>query len=144
MIYKRYKDADKLIVDADGLKLSDDALVLIYHEDKWYDDVLMDLEGQTVSFEKLKPYIIFAAKNLVEMDVIAQKYSALHGDGRFVDGYEVTYVFLDVPDRIRLRYCGINQNSEFDVVFQYIDGGFSLKSFGMKKDIPSNWATLNM
>ena len=23
MIYKRYKDADKLIVDADGLKLSD-------------------------------------------------------------------------------------------------------------------------
>ena len=95
MIYKRYKDADKLIVDADGLKLSDDALVLIYHEDKWYDDVLIDLEGQAVSFEKLKPYIIFAAKNLAEMDVIAQKYSALHGDGRFVDGYEVTYVFLD-------------------------------------------------
>ena len=94
MIYKRYKDADKLIVDADGLKLSDDALVLIYHEDKWYDDVLIDLEGQAVSFEKLKPYIIFAAKNLAEMDVIAQKYSALHGDGRFVDGYEVTYVFL--------------------------------------------------
>ena len=53
MIYKRYKDADKLIVDADGLKLSDDALVLIYHEDKWYDDVLIDLEGQAVSFEKL-------------------------------------------------------------------------------------------
>ena len=77
MIYKRYKDADKLIVDADGLKLSDDALVLIYHEDKWYDDVLIDLEGQAVSFEKLKPYIIFAAKNLAEMDVIAQKYSCL-------------------------------------------------------------------
>ena len=55
MIYKRYKDADKLIVDVDGLKMSDDALVLIYHEDKWYDDVLMDLEGQAVSFEKLKP-----------------------------------------------------------------------------------------
>ena len=66
MIYKRYKDADKLIVDADGLKLSDDALVLIYHEDKWYDDVLIDLEGQAVSFEKLKPYIIFAAKNLLK------------------------------------------------------------------------------
>lgn len=95
MIYKRYKDADKLIVDADGLKLSDD-----------------------VSFEKLKPYIIFAAKNLAEMDVIAQKYSALHGDGRFVDGYEVTYVFLDAPDRIRLRYCGINQNCF--LYFQYV------------------------
>ena len=118
MIYKRYKDADKLIVDADGLKLSDDALGLIYHEDKWYDDVLIDLEGQAVRFEKLKPYIIFAAKNLAEMDVIAQKYSALHGGGRFVDGYEVTYVFLDAPDRIRLRYCGINQNCF--LYFQYV------------------------
>ena len=82
------------------------------------DDVLIDLEGQAVSFEKLKPYIIFAAKNLAEMDVIAQKYSALHGDGRFVDGYEVTYVFLDAPDRIRLRYCGINQNCF--LYFQYV------------------------
>lgn len=144
MIHKRYKDTDKMVVDVDELKLSDDALVLIYHEDKWYDDVFIDLEGQAVSFEKLKPYIIFAAKNLAEMDAIAQKYSALHGDGRFVDGYEVAYVFLDAPDRIRLRYCGITQNTEFDVVFQYMNDEFSLKSFGMKKDIPSDWTTLEM
>lgn len=142
MIYERYKDTEKLIVDANELKLADDALVLIYHEDKWYDDVFVDLEGQDVSFEKLKPFIIFAAKNLAEMDVIAQKYSALHGDSRFVDDYEAAYIYLDVPDRIRLRYYGMTQNTEYDVVFQYINGEFTLKSFGMKKDIPPDWAIL--
>ena len=77
MIYKRYKDADKLIVDADGLKLSDDALVLIYHEDKWYDDVLIDLEGQAVSFEKLKPYIMLSHRNIVHCMGTADSWMAM-------------------------------------------------------------------
>jgi hypothetical protein len=33
----------------------------------------------------------------------------------------------------------MNENTEFDVVFQYVNGDFILKSFGMVKNIPLNW-----
>ena len=123
-------------MDINELKLTEDALVLIYYGDKRYNEVTIDLEGEESKFEELKPYIIFVAKNLCKMDCIAQKYSR---DSEFAYRYEVAYICLNVKDIISLRYYGMIENTEFDVVFQYVNGDFILKSFGMVKNIPLNW-----
>lgn len=136
MIHERYTDNSKLVMDINELKLTEDALVLIYYGDKRYDEVTVDLEGEESRYEELKPYIIFVAKNLCKMDCIAQKYSR---DSEFAHRYEVAYIRLNVKDIISLRYYGMIENTEFDVVFQYVNGDFILKSFGMVKNIPLNW-----
>lgn len=140
MICKRYADSLNLIDDVNELELINETQVLIYREDKWHDEIVIDLEEQATKFEELKFYIVFIAQNLWKMDSIAQKYSALHdGDSRFADGYEVAYILLDTSDRIKLRYYGTNENTEFDVVFQHINGELILKSFGMIENIPLDW-----
>lgn len=136
LIHERYADNLKLVVDANELKLIDETQVLIYFGDKRYNEVTVDLEEEVSKFEELRPYIIFIAKNLCTMDCIAQKYS---GDSKFAYMYEVAYICFDVLDIISLRYYGMNENTEFDVVFQYLNGDFILKSFGMVKNIPLNW-----
>lgn len=139
MIRKRYIDEKKIIVDANKLKLTDSTLVQIYQEDKWYNEVYFDLEESTSKFERLKPYIMFIAKNICNMDIIVQKYFALHRNTRFADNYEVAYIYLNNPAGIRLTYYGIHENTQFDVLFEYINNEFILKSCGMVKNIPSDW-----
>ena len=140
MIVKRYNDKNNLVTDVNELQLSATAEVVIYREDEWYGDVLFDLEGKKERFKELKPLIVFIAENLCEMDSIVQKYSALHdGDDRFADGYVVAYICFHEPDLIYLTYYGTYENTEFDVVFQYRDNRFILKSFGMIKDIRADW-----
>ncbi|MDE6053507.1 MAG: hypothetical protein K2G55_07065 [Lachnospiraceae bacterium] len=139
MIFKRYNDKNNLVTDVNELQLSATAEVVIYREDEWYGDVLFDLEGKKERFKELKSFIVFVAENLCELDCMAQKYSALHGDDRFADGYAVAYICFHEPDRISLTYYGTYENTEFDVVFQYNNDGFILKSFGMIKDIGADW-----
>ena len=139
MIFKRYNDKNSLITDANELQLSATSEVVIYREDEWYGDVLFDLEGKKERFKELKPLILFIAENLCELDCIAQKYSALHEDDNFADGYVVAYVCFREPDLISLTYYGTYENTEFDVVFQYRNNKFILKSFGMVKDIEPGW-----
>lgn len=139
MLQERYNDKSKLVTDASELVLNNDAEVMIYREDKWQDEVVVWLEGQEDQFEELKPFIIFAARNLCKMDYIAQKYE-YDRDSRFAEHFVVAYICLDPPDRIKLTYYGVTENTEFDVGFQYINGGFILKSFGMVKDIPPDAA----
>lgn len=138
MIQKRYVDTAKLITNTEKLKLTA-AEVLIYYGDKWYGEVAIDLEGKEEKFEELKSAIIYVAKNLYKMDLIAQEYIALHGDSRFADGYEVAYIRFDTLDEISVTYYGIQMNTEFDVVFQCVNNDFLLKSFGRNKNIPSDW-----
>lgn len=138
MIRERYNDKNRLIADADELQLTNEAEVMIYREDKWQDEIVVDLEGQPDKFEELKPFIVFAAENLCKMDYIAQKYE-YNRDTGFADHFVVAYICLDTPDRIKLTYYGTVENTEFDVVFQYINGGFILRSFGMIKNIPPDW-----
>ena len=136
MLRERYNDSNRLITDENELQLSDEAEVMVYREGKWDDEIVVYLDGQTDKFEELKPFIVFVAENLCKMDYIAQKYDR---DSKFVDHYTVAYIRLDMPDKIKLTYYGMVENTEFDVVFQYMDGEFILKSFGMIKDIPYDW-----
>ncbi len=137
LIKKRYDD--NLILDIDRLELTDERDVMIYRGDTFYDEVFVDLEGQEKEFEKLKPYIVFIAKNLSQMDFIAQKYHFNKYGLNFFFDYEIAYVFIDTPNEIILRYYGIKENTEFDVVFEYEDDKFILKSFGTINNIPYDW-----
>ena len=139
MIQKRYEDSTKLIVDANELELTGTAQVLVYREDKWYDEITVDLQGQEEKFEELKPLIVYAAQNLCKMDVIAQRYSALHGDSKFVEGYKVAYICLGALEEISVYYYGMRENTEFEVIFQRVGDELLLKSFGMTKNIPPDW-----
>lgn len=140
MLLKRYHDKKNLITDVNALQLSNTAEVLIYHEDAWYPEVTVDLGGSKEKFQELKSWIVFVANHLCEMDYTAQKYSALRDNNcGFADGYVVAYISLREPDLISLTYYGTCENTEFDVIFQYTDDKFVLKSFGMVKDIDPNW-----
>lgn len=138
MLQERYNDKSKLIADANELVLANDAEVMIYREDKWQDEIVVYLKGQADRFEELRPFIVFVAENLCKMDYIAQKYE-YDRDSRFADHFVVAYICVDPPDRIKLTYYGVIENTEFDVGFQYLNGVFILKSFGMVKDIPPDW-----
>lgn len=139
MIRKRYVDTTKLITDIEKLELTSAGEILIYCGDKWYDEVTVNLEVQEEKFEELKSVIACIAKNLYKIDLIAQRYNTLYGDGKFVSSYEIGYICLNALDEISVRYYGMEVNTEFDVIFQYINDEFLLKSFGMRKNIPLDW-----
>lgn len=139
MVKKRYTDTAKLITNIDKLELTDAGEVLIYRGDKWYGEVTVNLEGKEEKFEELKPVIAYVAKNLCKIDLIAQRYDTLYGDGKLVYSCEMAYICLNALDEIRVRYYGMQVNTEFDVVFQYVNDEFLLKSFGMRENIPIDW-----
>ena len=139
MIQKRYIDTEKLITKIDDLVLTEYGEVYIYSGDKWYTDVFVDLEEKENQFEALKPMISYAAKNLCNLDLIAQKYCALKGESNFAFEYEVAYINLNAPDEISLRYYGMQVNTEFDVVFQCIEDKFLLKRFGTVTEVSPDW-----
>lgn len=139
MIQKRYADADKLITDIDKLELTDEREVLIYHNDKFYDDVSVILDDDKENFERIKPFIAFAAENLWKLDMIAQRYNDIYENGSFAQSYEAAYVTLKAPNEVSVGYYGMRENTEFDVVFRYEEDKFVLKSFGMRKNISADW-----
>lgn len=136
MIHNRYNNKSKLITDVNEYQLTNETEVIIYYEEEYYDDIVVDLKGQVDKFDELKPFIGFVAENLSKMDCIAQKYD---GDDKFAENYAIAYICLDAPDTIKLTYFGTFVNTEFDVVFQCLNGDLVLKSFGTVKNIPSNW-----
>lgn len=139
MIRKRYVDTAKLITDIEKFELTSAGEILIYCGDKWYDEVTVNLEGQEEKFEEVKSVIAYIAKNLYKIDLIAQRYDTLYGDGKFASSYEIGYICLNALNEISVRYYGMKVNTEFDVIFQYINDEFLLKSFGMRKNIPLDW-----
>lgn len=136
MIHKRYNDKSKMITDINKLQITNETEVIIYDGDKFYNEVVVSLKGQVDKFDELKPFIGFVAENLSKMDCIAQKYD---GHDKFDENYAIAYVCLNAPDIIKLTYFGMIMNTEFDVVFQCLNGELVLKSFGTVKNIPSNW-----
>lgn len=139
MVQERYKDKDHLISDIHELSLISKSEVLIYKEDLRHDDICLDLEEAVTHFEELKPYIRFIAENLSKMDSIVQKYSESNGNNRFADNFELAYICLKEPNEIILTYYGANENTQFDVVFQYYKEILILKSCGLMKDILFDW-----
>lgn len=134
-MYNRYADIEKFVTDPDELQITNGSEVYISSEDNY--DIVVDLQGHTEDFEQLKPFISFVAKNICELDNIAQKFDNLHSK-RSQFPYVVAVVFVDNPYVI-LEYWGTEENTQFDVVFEHNNEKFLLKSFGTIQDIPENW-----
>lgn len=135
-MYNRYGDIKKFITDANELKIVNGSEVYISSEENY--DIVVDLDRRSDQFEKLKPFIAFAAENICRLDNIVQKFdrTSYHTTGF---PYDLAAVSLDEPDIIRLTYWGTRENTVFDVVFEQKDSEFILKSFGMQDDIPADW-----
>lgn len=134
-MYNRYYDIKKFITDPEKLQIVNGAEVYISSEEDY--DIVVDLKGHKEEFESLKPFIAFVARNICELDNIAQKFDKLHsGESRFP--FDLELVFIDVSHVI-LEYWGTEVNTQFDVVFEYSKDKFTLKKFGMIQDIPADW-----
>ena len=134
-MYNRYADIEKFVTDPDELQIANGSEVYISSEDNY--DIVVDLQGHTEDFEQLKPFISFVAKNICELDNIAQKFDNLHSKSSQFP-YVVAVVFVDNPYVI-LEYWGTEENTQFDVVLEHNNEKFFVKSFGTIQDIPENW-----
>lgn len=134
-MYNRYYDIKKFITDPKKLKIVNGSEVYISSEEDY--DIVVDLKEHKEEFESLKPFIAFIARNICELDNTAQKFNRLHsGESRFP--FDLELIFIDVSHVI-LEYWGTEVNTQFDVVFEYRKGKFTLKKFGMIQDIPADW-----
>ena len=134
-MYNRYHDINKFITDPEKLQIVNRSEVYISREEDY--DIVVDFEGHTEEFESLKPFIAFIARNICELDNTAQKFNRLHsGESRFP--FDLELILIDVSHVI-LEYWGTEVNTQFDVVFEYRKGKFTLKKFGMIQDIPADW-----
>ena len=134
-MYNRYCDIKKFITDPEKLQIVNGSEVYISSEEDY--DIVVDLREHKEEFESLKPFIALIARNICELDNTAQKFDRLHsGESRFL--FDLELVFIDVSHVI-LEYWGTEVNTQFDVVFEYRKGKFTLKKFGMIQDIPADW-----
>lgn len=134
-MYDRYCDIKKFVTDPDKLQMENGSEVPISSEENY--GIVVDLQGHSEEFERLKPFIVFVAQNLCELDNTAQKFDRLHSKNSQFP-YNVEIVFVDEP-YIILEYWGTEENTQFDVVFECCSDRFALKSFGTIADIPADW-----
>ena len=134
-MYNRYSDATKFVTDPSKLQIVNGSEVYISSEENY--DIVVDLQGHTEEFERLKPFITLVAQSICDLDNTTQKFDNLHSKSSQFP-YVVAIVFIDEPNVI-LEYWGTEENTQFDVVFEHNDGMFTLKSFGTILNIPPDW-----
>ena len=137
-MYDRYNDIEKFITDPDKFRIVNGSEVYISSEDNY--NIVVDLQGHTEEFEQLKPFIVLVAKNICRLDNIVQEFERQQNRNGASSQfhYNIAIVFIDDP-YIILEYWGTEENTQFDVVFEYDKEKFLLKSFGTIQDIPENW-----
>lgn len=135
-MYNRYNDIRKFITDDSKLKIENGSEVYISSEENY--DIVVDLDDRIDEFDKIKPLIVFVAKNVCELDNIVQRF-----DRKCLNGnqfpYELEIIYIDKPNFIKFQYWGTTENTMFDVVFKYENNKFVLKSFGLCDNIPADW-----
>ena len=107
--FNRYGDISKFITDPDLLQVTGDECVYISNENDY--DIAVDLETCYASFDEVKPFIAFLATQICELDNAAQRF---HRKKRV-------------------------KNSQLEVVFEYKENKFFLRTYGAIDNIPDNW-----
>ena len=128
-MYDRYNDIDKFITDPDKFRVINGSEVYISSEDNY--NIAVDLQGHTEEFEQLKPFIVLVAKNICRLDNIVQKFERQQNrngaSSQFL--YNIAVVFIDDP-YIIFEYWGTEENTQFDVVFEYDKEKFYYENYG--------------
>lgn len=107
--FNRYGDLSKFITDPDLLQVTGDECIYISNENDY--DIAVDLETCYASFDEVKPFIAFLATQICELDNAVQRF---HRKKRV-------------------------KNSQLEVVFEYKENKFFLRTYGAIDNIPDNW-----
>ncbi|MCI8738027.1 MAG: hypothetical protein HFI11_13855 [Lachnospiraceae bacterium] len=70
--FNRYGDLSKFITDLDLLQVTEDESVYISNENDY--DIAVDLESCYASFDEVKPFIVFLATQICELDNAVQRF----------------------------------------------------------------------
>lgn len=134
-MYNRYDDLGKFITDSSQLRITNATEVYISSDENY--GIVVDLDGQADKFEALKPFIVFLAEHICELDNMAQRFSSLRHPNERHFPFDLAIIYLEEPDIVRLEYWGILENTVFDVAFRYKENEFELIKFGMLDHIPT-------
>ena len=161
--FNRYGDLSKFITDPDLLQTTGDGGVYISNEDNY--GIAVYLKTCYASFDEVKPFIAFLATQICELDNAVQRFDRKSQKKRIrrdvslpspyrIDyssmednptpqeeksDYILAYIYMEEKNRISLNYWCTTENSEFDVVFEYKENKFFLRSFRIIHNIPDNW-----
>ena len=161
--FNRYGDLSKFITDPDLLQTTGDGGVYISNEDNY--GIAVYLETCYASFDEVKPFIAFLATQICELDNAVQRFDRksqkkrIRRDVSLPSPYRIdyssmednptpqeeksdfilAYIYMEEKNRISLNYWCTTENSEFDVVFEYKENKFFMRSFGLIDNIPDNW-----
>jgi len=134
-MYNRYSDITKFVTDPSKLQIVNGSEIYISSEENY--DIVVDLQGHTEEFERLKSFVTLVAQSICDLDNTAQKFDNLHNKSSQFP-YVIAIVFIDEPNVI-LEYWGTEENTQFYVVFEHKNGIFLLKSFGTILNISPDW-----
>lgn len=132
----RYHNSENFVTDISKLTIINTSEIYISGPDDY--DIVIDLENRINEFEILKPFISLVTNNICKMDNMVQEYNRLHCRENEFD-FDLTVIYFDKPNVIRLDYWGNRINTQFIVVFEFNGNEFVLKSFGKINNIPSDW-----
>lgn len=166
-MYDRYGDISKFITDPDRLEIADGECVYISGERDY--DIAVDLEGCYDTFENVKPFIALIAKHVCELDNTVLRFNnttrfndkplklaklpcpegflrydysgcieKTHEEEREFH-FILSLIFIDKPNFVTFDYWATNMNNQLSAVFEYKDGRFFLRQFGMIDLIPDDW-----
>ena len=166
--FNRYGDLSKFITDLDLLQATGDGGVYISNEDNY--DIAVYLETCYASFDEVKPFIVFLATQICELDNAVQRFhrkKRIKKNGRgyvrlpsslgtlSIDysqsmednptpqeeksDFILAYIYMEEKNQISFNYWCTTENSEFDVVFEYKENKFFMRSYGIIDNIPDNW-----
>ena len=166
--FNRYGDLSKFITDLDLLQATGDGGVYISNEDNY--DIAVYLETCYASFDEVKPFIVFLATQICELDNAVQRFhrkKRIKKNGRgYVSlpsptgtyridysqsmednpapqeeksDFILAYIYMEEKNQISFNYWCTTENSEFDVVFEYKENKFFMRSYGIIDNIPDNW-----
>lgn len=105
-MYNRYGDLSKFILDPDQLCAAADGYVYISREEDY--GIAVDPEGCPGSLDEVKPFLVFLAEHICELDNLVQRF---HRKKRVKNGGR-GYVCL--PSPIGVLRCDYSQSMEND------------------------------
>ncbi|MCI8669789.1 MAG: hypothetical protein HFI34_09770 [Lachnospiraceae bacterium] len=137
-MYNRYEDISKFILDIEQLCVADDGYVYISKEEDY--GIAIDMESCYGSLDEAKPFIVFLAKHICELDNLVQRFNQkkrIKNDG-------TGYVCLPSPTGI-LRFDYL-QSMENDPTPQRKEFPFELEIIYIEKPnhiVFDYWSTIN-
>ncbi len=167
-MYNRYGDISKFVTNPEHLVITEDKSVFISREEDY--DIMVDLEDCCDSFENIKPFIVTVAKHVCELDNTVQRFhNTMRFNGKPLGlanlpsprgilrfdfnkcmvkcnqerefSFKLELIYIENPNSAALVYWATNENNEFVAEFEYKNGKFFLRKYGMIDLIPDDWDT---